>query len=385
MGRLAEEMIRLKSEVDQSRQDRKIFVQQIKTARTRLSSDVGKLTDRFAKERQQRYTQVKNELSSFRAGMIGCVDDLSQDVSRMIEQFHLEMDTIRQERAQRSHDIGRIRKQVFDQLKISRRERLKQADELRKNLRTFRAKMTEQVKDISQKDRSQRTAYITEFKKEVSHMMGSFRKDLMEQARGGQEDRAAYLFGIKESVDEMMQDMHQFRSGIVSDLATIREVWQGRDTEPPSDSKASNISVGDQWNDPQGGHSDDKTGEKSSDNSDKEIRQDPVLESVSNAEKVSLPAVNTSSGIHDPDFSKAPVIQETPPPLYTGGTDEAVDDLTLISGIGPGRDQQLKKLGVYSFAQLAGCDPDTLYEELKRQVGLPSIIHWIEQAKELNF
>jgi predicted flap endonuclease-1-like 5' DNA nuclease len=60
------------------------------------------------------------------------------------------------------------------------------------------------------------------------------------------------------------------------------------------------------------------------------------------------------------------------------------DDLTVIKGIGPAVQNKLRSLGISTFADLAGADPDALLDELKRSQPLTRArVHdWTEGARE---
>lgn len=62
----------------------------------------------------------------------------------------------------------------------------------------------------------------------------------------------------------------------------------------------------------------------------------------------------------------------------TGGE----DDLTRIKGIGNKRAQELRALGIYSFAGLATLSADFLAAEMVLPV--PSVFEWIEAADKLS-
>jgi predicted flap endonuclease-1-like 5' DNA nuclease len=54
------------------------------------------------------------------------------------------------------------------------------------------------------------------------------------------------------------------------------------------------------------------------------------------------------------------------------------DDLTEIKGVGPKYSQQLKELGISSFASLAAADPEALSTEFEARA---DVADWISQAR----
>jgi predicted flap endonuclease-1-like 5' DNA nuclease len=65
-----------------------------------------------------------------------------------------------------------------------------------------------------------------------------------------------------------------------------------------------------------------------------------------------------------------------------GSTAAANDDLTVISGIGPSRQERLNELGIRSFAQLANATEAKLRDALGQSARLANVGKWIEDAKK---
>ncbi|MEH0021877.1 MAG: helix-hairpin-helix domain-containing protein [Desulfobacter sp.] len=373
MGRLAEEMIRLKTEVDQLKTHRQSFMNQLTSGRAQLRSEVADLTGQFKTERMKRHAGVREELSAFRAGLIGYVDDLEQKVTRMTKEFHRDMDDIRQARQHRSAEVGEIRRSVSDLVEASRRERLEQAAELRQGLAAFRHQIMAQARDVAEEGKAERHAAVTGLRQTVADMTDTFRRELEDLSQQGRESRGDFVANIRESVSGMMQEMSRFRSDLINDLNTMRRVWQndaGPAPEAPGPRTAPAPSAPPPETAPR------ETALDSLD--DPRDNMEPV-EYLSPApepepEPVPGPAV-------EDDKAQAPAGAGEPAPEKEGDG----DDLSLISGIGPERHKQLKATGIHTFARLAAADADALYETLNRQVGRAAITLWIDQARELNF
>ncbi|TVO65212.1 hypothetical protein FPL11_03750 [Spiribacter aquaticus] len=75
---------------------------------------------------------------------------------------------------------------------------------------------------------------------------------------------------------------------------------------------------------------------------------------------------------------------EAPAPAEAPVADTpASDDLTEIRGIGPAMQRRLTGLGIYSRADLAAADPETLTERLKADravVSQAQVAAWIDSA-----
>jgi len=59
------------------------------------------------------------------------------------------------------------------------------------------------------------------------------------------------------------------------------------------------------------------------------------------------------------------------------------DDLTYITGVGPGRLKQLNASGIFTFKQLGDSIPEALCELLGESSRLVDVTNWIKQARAL--
>ena len=71
-------------------------------------------------------------------------------------------------------------------------------------------------------------------------------------------------------------------------------------------------------------------------------------------------------------------LQAVPDQAGPAPAPESQDDLTEIKGVGPKYSQQLKELGISSFAALAAADPETLSSEFEARADVED---WIAQAR----
>jgi predicted flap endonuclease-1-like 5' DNA nuclease len=60
------------------------------------------------------------------------------------------------------------------------------------------------------------------------------------------------------------------------------------------------------------------------------------------------------------------------------------DNLTVISGIGLGRQQILNRIGIHTFADLAKCDPERIRHALGPSAHLVNVDGWVQEAKRLT-
>lgn len=72
-------------------------------------------------------------------------------------------------------------------------------------------------------------------------------------------------------------------------------------------------------------------------------------------------------------------------PLRLDGPRGAIDDLTVISGVGPGNQQELNELGIYHYWQIASWSPENV-AWVSNRIRFPKRIvreNWMSQAAKL--
>lgn len=67
-------------------------------------------------------------------------------------------------------------------------------------------------------------------------------------------------------------------------------------------------------------------------------------------------------------------------PKATAPTATRADDLTTIEGIGPARRQQLAKMGIHTFRQLAASTPDKIRKAMGQAGRLVNVDAWIKES-----
>jgi NADH-quinone oxidoreductase subunit E len=86
---------------------------------------------------------------------------------------------------------------------------------------------------------------------------------------------------------------------------------------------------------------------------------------------------------------KQPAAPQAPEPVVSDSATAPVDDLKLISGVGPAMERRLNEAGVFSYQQIAGWssqDIDRIEAEVMngRFVGRIHRDDWIGQAQRLS-
>jgi len=78
------------------------------------------------------------------------------------------------------------------------------------------------------------------------------------------------------------------------------------------------------------------------------------------------------------EWKARPKLQAVPDQAAPAAPRGSEDDLTEIKGVGPKYSQQLKELGISSFASLAAADPEALSAEFEARADVED---WIAQAR----
>jgi len=236
---------------------------------------------------------------------------------------------------QMTEDMTRL----HDEIVTSRSNRHQFINDLRDEVLAMLAGFGEDHAEMAQRSSEERTAFISELKDEVDQMMAGMR-DASEERRDevkamlagfGEDDkeRAAYISDLlarfREEHAEMAQRSREERAAFIEDLAGAGRAFAG----------ASPVGPG------------------------------VVAEAKPRAEEA------REEVMAQPEVEEETLAEVVP------------DDLTVIRGIGIGRQEQLHEAGIRTLAQLAGSTPEALQRIMGPAGKLVDVAPWIEQAKEL--
>lgn len=174
------------------------------------------------------------------------------------------------------------------------------------------------LRDEISASRSARLAFTFNLKSDVAEMQASFRDARIAASKTDKAERMQFIGDLAAFVSDMRISVLGMRQKYVEDLSGARHAWQGK------------------------------------------------LPAVERTRKKEAP-------IHHPVRADAEI--------RVIEIDEAIsDDLTVISGIGPGRMARLNAAGIHAFKDLAQCTPEKLLKILGNPLKMTDVERWIAEA-----
>ncbi len=439
MGRFIEEMTRLREDVNTLSNERKAFINNLGKDVAELKSDTAEMQARFRndhremaeaekkkrgdflngltthvsemqtgfrRERKENADKSIKELNEFMSDIRTFVSDLGSTVSQMQEEF----DKNRTEMASNLRtDLQKAIKNTTDAVSGLKAETLEMQETFRKNFaqaskenresrtafltylkkdvensqRTFnkeRFATAEKMKDDFARTAKGLTQFVSDLGSKVYHMQNEFRETHEDMAREGRKERQAFIADIVRSVADLKGQVAQFRKAFGDDLAGARAIWSskkkivGRSPEtsalPFPEESAETAAAPPFPEEPV------KTAVASFPKESVEIAPSP---SQPEEKATTAPAVDMDK--KEDDGIEA---EKNKPEKKTDVNLKKKDDLTYITGIGPGRLKQLNASGIFTFKQLGDSTPEALRELLGESSRLVDVKKWIEQARDFS-
>jgi predicted flap endonuclease-1-like 5' DNA nuclease len=199
-------------------------------------------------------------------------------------------------------------------------------------------------------------AFVSGLAENVSRMMAGFGEQRLDMARSARSERAGYVAELTESVAQLQKKVAAMRAAFVSELTCARAGWrrngQARDAGRPHEANS-------------GAPEADPVRVK-----DPMAAQDDRFSA--SAEATEEPEPEEDMSLSGPEAGQMEEMET-----------EAVDDLTAIQGIGPGRLRRLNDAGIFTYSQLAQSSVDALKDALGEASRLVDVGKWIELAKNM--
>jgi predicted flap endonuclease-1-like 5' DNA nuclease len=253
-----------------------------------------------------------------------------------------EMDFLRKNRgaflSDLKHGTTQLQSNVTDMLEVFKNDRAEMAGKLKSDLHTFMAGVNE---------------YVSDLKEGVSDMKEEFRDDHAEIAARLRDDLGNFALGIRSHVSDMKEKFKGEHAHMTGKSKAEREAFFS----------AVRHSVAELQEEVAGllkTFADDLTGARRSWSSSSHVGK------RAKREKAGPQAKGQAKG------------EKTVEKLFP-------DDLTLIKGIGPGRNKTLNDAGIRTFARLAASTPEELRQIFGESVRMADadLANWIKQAKRL--
>ena len=375
MGHLTEDMTRLRDEIGTLKDRRVAFVGELQSDVAALRDDVESMQLRFSNNHSELARETKDGLAAFVAGLKtdvsqmtrgfrndrfemakntkmeleGFVTDIKDYVNALSDEVFDLQEGFQDAHAAMAHKLrdnlgafaSNLKTDVTRMLEGFFSARTETAQDMNTDLRAFTdglekyvselAKKAEQMQagfrhdhaDMAQKVKDNLGSFVSNLKENVEHMISGFGRDRFDMAREGRIDREIFLSGLRQSLSESRKDIADLRAEFAADIEGARQAW---------------------------------------------VEASPIAAKLET--KVKQPAAKPGKR-KDTTPAKKDEAQIFP------------DDLTQISGIGPGRQSILNTAGIHTFAQLAKKTPVELMAALGKMGKAAGVEKWIEQAKEM--
>ena len=368
MGNLAQEMTRIRDEIDSSREDRKAFIREMKDSVSETRNHAKKMVKKFRKNRAEQGRAEQDTLTSFvsglrtnvgeiikgfendragmiketRKGLLACVSDIKEFVSDLKADVDDMLETFQDDRI----DKGRETRTNLSQLLSGLRS---DVDEMLGRFKSERADVTNETNAALLESLSNTKQFVADIKDYVFALQTGFFKTRLKKAKKNKKERERFIADLVREVSHLREGVQALRMGLIEDCHLAGHVWRGLASSP------SPI-----------------------------IRESPAIR----PKKAAMPHIEVK-GREAAGSQKKPLINigKQPARQTKKAQKEEVlypDDFTRIQGIGPGRQTRLNEAGIYTFAHLAESTPDIIREALGGVGQLAGVDKWIAAAKKLS-
>jgi len=295
---------------------------------------------------------------------------LTEDMARLRD----EIGALRASRSQfikdLKYDVGELKVNVADFLADSHKYHMEAGRATRRDLMEFTSLIKNQIAalkeevaqmqmnffkghtDMADNMKNRLHVYISEIKKDVADLLSVYREDRKEMSRETKEKLMESMVNIKEYVADLANNVAEMMSGFKEDHIDVARKGK-KERKAFLSGLAEDVA---------------------------DIHRDIGRLRNVFAEDISG-AHRAWSGLRPAArrMAKEDVKKEKPPAKEK----HIADDFTQIHGIGPGTQERLNKGGIFTFMQLAKCQP----EEIRRMIGksgrATQIDKWIGQARKL--
>ncbi len=373
MGRLTEEMTRLREDVDNLSRERKSFINSLGKDVAELKSDTVKMQARFRDDHQRMAETEKKKRVTFLNGLSTNVSDMQagfrqerkENAAKSVKELNAFMSDIRTFVSDLGQTVSQtqetFREDFAKSSKKNKEKRTAFLTNLKKDVETLQQTFNQERFAAAQKMKGdfartakERKQFVSDLGLTVSQMQSEFRESLEEMTMASRKERQGFIAGVVQSVADLQEQGAQFRKAFADDFAGARAIWSSKKkiggsvpvTPAPPLSE--------------------------------ESEETPPLSSQPEKKANTAPAV---------DMKKKNDIETEKEGKFKKKTDINVkkkDDLTYITGIGPGRLKQLNASGIFTFKQLGDLTQEALRELLGESSRLVDVKNWIEQARDFS-
>ena len=371
MGRLTEEMTRLREDVDNLSRERNSFIKGLGSDTAEMQAGFRDDHQKMAETEKKKRVEFLNELSTNVADMqTGFRQERKENAEQSIKELNAFVSNLRTSVSQMQNEFGKDRNAMISNLRTELAETLEMLEAFRKDFA-----------QSSKEDRESRTAFLTHLKKDVVLLQQTFNEERCVAAEKINKELKTFVSNLGSTVYQMQNKFHEshenmaragreerkvFVADLQGEVAQSRKVF-GDDLAGARAAWVSKKKIVDKVPEAVGTPVPEKS-----------VKTSP-LPSPSQPEE----EVNTASAL---DMGKENDVESKKDDKLNKKLETNVkkkNDLTYITGIGPGRLKQLNASGIFTFKQLGDLTPGALRELLGESSRLVDVTNWIKQARAL--
>lgn len=227
MGRLKDEMISLRSAIQEEAQDRRAVIEGLKNNHLVRQQKTLSLLESFRQQRSEQLGSFLRKLRDDRQQGSATVARIQNETQQFLSDFREEFgNSSVQEQATRSQSIAAIKDSIAHTLENHARQRQQQAaydrDERIRNRRRLQGEMP----DFAQL-REQRFTEISRLREHVASTAQINRDERAAARLSGERERYQFIQKIRHQVSEIAKQSQSQRQELIRDLVAIRSVWSG--------------------------------------------------------------------------------------------------------------------------------------------------------------
>jgi predicted flap endonuclease-1-like 5' DNA nuclease len=325
MSKLVQEMKNLRENIEFLGESRRAYINDLKNEVKDSKDQTSSMVHNFGKTRAEKAKDAKISRKSF-------VSNMKSDVCDKLQSFE-------DDRVRMAKEMEKSLKNMVSDLHMNMNDMFAEFE-------NERAVITKKVNTALQECVSQTKTFVAEMKNDVGEMKAAFSASHVESSKKEKKNRKDFVSNLKDDVSEMKKETQNMMQGFQEEAHDVHEAWNGCQTAKPSNKKRSSGIKGRET----------EEGDKKKDIKLTMSHEKPVItakvDEIQNEKK--------QSSVNMPD------------------------DLSLIKGIGSGRQKKLNEAGIYTFEQMAECTPETLRSAIGDTLKLVPVEKWPEEAAKFG-
>ncbi len=370
MENLTNEMNRLRCDIDLLRESRSTFLAGLRGEVSGNRERVIRMVNGFRSDRTSRAGTERDGRRAFAANLSTGVGDMLKDFREKRNESASETrGALEACVSEVSRFVLDLKKDVQNTMAALHEDRVEMSRDTKENLEGFVSGLKADVENLLaefEDDRASSSAetravlldcvsstrrFVSDLKKDAQHTMASLIESRKQKTEADRREREGFIADLTQRVSDLREHIQKVSKGVADDVSGARQAWAGvHRAQPPAEQMPATYTEETVRSDAAG-----------------EFKEAGPASAFEVTEEVTEEEIGEESG-----FEERPAESFIP------------DELTLIPGVGSGRERMLNESGIYTFAQIAQSTPKKLRSALGEMGKLAPVEDWIEAAKRLS-